>query len=101
MVGDDLTVTSEKLIKKYSAEGAINAVIIKANQIGTLSETCAAMKAAADLGMKRIVSHRSGETEDSFLIHLAKAAGAEGVKIGAPHESRIGKFNELLRLEGD
>jgi enolase len=101
VVGDDLTVTSERLIKKYAGEGAINAVIIKANQIGTLTETCVAMNTAADLGLKRIVSHRSGETEDNFLIHLAKAAGAEGVKIGAPHESRIGKYNELLRLLPD
>jgi enolase len=101
VVGDDLTVTNATLIKKYAGEGAINAVIIKANQIGTLTETCAAMSAAASLGLKRIVSHRSGETEDNFLIHLAKAAGAEGVKIGAPHESRIGKYNELLRLMPD
>ncbi len=101
VVGDDLTVTSEALIKKYAASGAINAVIIKANQVGTLTETCRAMKAAAALGVKRIVSHRSGETEDNFLIHIAKAGGAEGVKIGAPHESRIGKFNELLRLYPD
>lgn len=101
VVGDDLTVTNAERIKKYAAAGAVNAVIVKANQIGTLSETCAALQMAATLGLKRIVSHRSGETEDSFLVHIAKASGAEGVKMGAPHESRIGKYNELLRLEGN
>ncbi len=101
VVGDDLTVTDPARIKKYAGEGALNAVIIKANQVGTLTETCTALKQAGDLGVRRIVSHRSGETEDNFLVHLAKAAGAEGVKIGAPHESRMGKYNELLRLYAD
>ena len=101
VVGDDLTVTNPTRIKKYAGEGALNAVIIKANQVGTLTETCEAMRLAASLGVKRIVSHRSGETEDNFLIHLAKASGAEGVKIGAPHESRMSKYNELLRLYAD
>ena len=100
VVGDDLTVTDPVLIEKYAAIGAIDAVIIKANQAGTLSEACEAMNKASALGLKRIVSHRSGETEDNFLVHLARAGNAEGVKMGAPHESRVGKFNELLRLEG-
>ncbi|MCL4404345.1 hypothetical protein M1432_03315 [Patescibacteria group bacterium] len=100
VVGDDLTVTNPALIEKYAAAGAVDAVIIKANQAGTLSEACEAMNKASALGLKRIVSHRSGETEDNFLVHLARAGNAEGVKMGAPHESRVGKFNELLRLEG-
>ena len=98
IVGDDLTVTNPDLIKKYAQAGAINAVIIKANQIGSLSEACAAMKLAKELGLKRIVSHRGEETEDVFLVHLAKAGNAEAVKIGAPARERILKYDEVLRL---
>ncbi len=98
VIGDDLTVTDPELIKAASARGMINGVIIKPNQIGTVSETCAAMGVAHQNGVKCIVSHRAGETADSFLIHFAKAANAYGVKIGAPAGERLPKFKELIRL---
>jgi enolase len=98
VVGDDLTVTSPALIEQYAGEGCISGVIIKPNQIGSLSEACAAMRAAHAHGVKTIVSHRSGETEDAFIIHLARAGGAYGVKIGAPLKERISKYDELIRL---
>ncbi len=97
IVGDDLTTTDAMMIKKY-AGNAINGVIIKPNQIGTVSETCEAMNTARANGVKTIVSHRSGETEDNFLIHIARAGEADGVKIGAPIRERIYKFNELIRI---
>lgn len=98
IVGDDLTATSSAVIQKCAHEEAINAVIIKPNQIGTVSEACEAISVAKKHKLKTIVSHRSGETEDNFIIHLAKAAGADGVKIGAPTRERISKFNELARI---
>ncbi|MEK7195444.1 MAG: phosphopyruvate hydratase, partial [Patescibacteria group bacterium] len=98
LVGDDLTVTSAELIEKSSKAGLINGVIIKPNQVGTITEACLAVRAAKEKGIKTIVSHRSGETEDNFIIHLAKACNADGVKIGAPQKERILKFNELIRL---
>lgn len=98
VVGDDLTVTDARLIREYAMRDCINAVIIKPNQIGTISESCEAMRVAQELGIKTIVSHRSGETEDAFIIHLAKAGSARGVKIGAPVKERVSKFNELIRL---
>jgi enolase len=98
VVGDDFTVTSPKLIQEYGAGNFINAVIIKPNQIGSVSEACEAIRIAHDIGLKTIVSHRSGETEDVFIIHLAKAGNVRGVKIGAPVKERILKFNELIRL---
>ncbi|MEK7193424.1 MAG: phosphopyruvate hydratase [Patescibacteria group bacterium] len=98
VVGDDLTTTNPTTIQKYAHEGVINAVIIKPNQIGTISEACKAIAVAKKHGLKTIVSHRSGETEDSFITHLAKAGGADGVKIGAPIRERISKFNELARI---
>ena len=98
VVGDDLTVTDPALIEKFSKEKLISGVIIKPNQIGTLTEACQAIRVAQENGLKTIVSHRSGETEDSFIIHLAKAAGVDAVKIGAPVRERISKFDELIRL---
>ncbi|OGZ02510.1 MAG: hypothetical protein A2946_00695 [Candidatus Liptonbacteria bacterium RIFCSPLOWO2_01_FULL_53_13] len=98
IVGDDLTTTNPKEIKRCAEEKLINAVIIKPNQIGTVSEACEAMKVAEKFKLKTIVSHRSGETEDSFIIHLARAGSAYGVKIGAPVRERMSKFNELIRL---
>jgi len=100
IVGDDLTVTDAARIEKLQESGSINAVIIKPNQIGTVSEACEAIRVARKYGIKTIVSHRSGETEDVFIIHLTKAAGADAVKIGAPLNERIAKFNELIRLYG-
>lgn len=98
VVGDDLTATNPALIKKFGKERAIGGVIIKPNQIGTVSETCEAIKIAQKNHLKIIISHRSGETEDNFIIHLARASGADGLKIGAPARERISKFNELLRI---
>ncbi|MDZ7261126.1 MAG: phosphopyruvate hydratase, partial [candidate division KSB1 bacterium] len=98
IVGDDVTATSPSLIEKGATEKLINAVIIKPNQIGTVTETCQAIETARRHKIKIIVSHRSGETEDNFIIHLAKASAAEAVKIGAPVHERILKFNELIRL---
>lgn len=98
IVGDDLTVTNRDAIEECSSEGLINGVIIKPNQAGTVTEAAEALKAASRRKVKTIVSHRSGETDDVFIIHLAKAAAAYGVKIGAPARERIFKFNELLRI---
>lgn len=98
VVGDDLTVTNPDLIDRFSKDGAITGVIIKPNQIGTITETCRATKVARQNNLKIIISHRSGETEDNFIIHFAKACGADGIKIGAPARERISKFNELIRI---
>lgn len=98
IIGDDLTVTNPRLILTAARGRMINGVIIKPNQIGTVTETCRAIQAARDENLRVIISHRSGETEDNFIIHLAKACGAEGVKIGAPARERMAKFNELIRL---
>lgn len=98
IVGDDLTVTSAGYIKEYGEKKCINGVIIKPNQIGSVSEACEAIRLAQDKNIKTIVSHRSGETEDVFIIELAKAGCVDGVKIGAPTKERILKFNELIRL---
>jgi enolase len=97
IVGDDLTTTNKSLIEQYG-EKIINGVIIKPNQIGTVTETCSALNIAGKKRMYRIVSHRSGEVDDAFIIHFAKAAGAEGVKIGAPAGERLYKFEELIRV---
>ena len=98
VVGDDLTTTDPANIEKAAREKLISGVIIKPNQIGTVTETCEAIKTAKINGMKTIISHRSGETEDPFLIHFAKAGGAYGVKIGAPVPSRLSKYRELERI---
>jgi enolase len=97
VVGDDLTVTNEKLIKR--AASSIGAVIIKPNQIGTLTETVSACKTAKKLGLKLIVSHRSGETNDDFIADLAVAVNAFGLKAGAPNRGeRLAKYNRLLEI---
>ena len=98
IVGDDLTATNPAVIQKCAHEETVNAVIIKPNQIGTVGEACEAVAVAKKHKLKTIVSHRSGETDDTFIIHLAKAAGADGVKIGAPTRERISKFNEMARI---
>ena len=98
MVGDDLTVTNPELVQEAAHKELANAVIIKPNQVGSVSEACGALSCARREGMKTIVSHRSGETGDTFLIHFARAASADAVKIGAPARERLQKFNELIRL---
>jgi enolase len=100
LVGDDLFVTNEELLRKGIASGAGNAILIKVNQIGSLSETLHTMETADRAGFGRMVSHRSGETEDSFIAHLAVATNAGQIKSGAPARGeRTAKYNELLRIE--
>lgn len=100
IVGDDLTVTNPKYVQQAITGKSCNSVIIKLNQIGTVSETLEAMKLARNAGWKNIVSHRSGETEDTFIAHLAVGTAAEKIKAGAPSRTdRTAKYNELLRIE--
>ncbi|MDY3919862.1 MAG: phosphopyruvate hydratase [Candidatus Limivivens sp.] len=100
LVGDDLFVTSPGRLKKGIQIGAGNALLVKVNQIGTLTEAFEAMELAKRNGFRFIVSHRSGETEDSFLADLAVAAGSGQIKTGAPCRSeRVAKYNRLLRIE--
>jgi enolase len=98
IIGDDLTVTSAARVARYIEDGCITGAIIKPNQIGTLSETCDAITAAQKRGARIIVSHRSGETGDAAIIHIAKACSADAVKIGAPARERLLKFNEYIRI---
>jgi enolase len=99
LVGDDVFVTNERLLARGIAEGVGNAILVKVNQIGTLSETRAAMARAAAAGYRSIVSHRSGETEDAFIADLAVATGAGQIKTGAPCRSeRTAKYNRLLAI---
>ncbi len=100
VVGDDLLVTNVDRIKKAIELKACSALLVKPNQIGTLTETLAAMQLATDAGWKNVVSHRSGETEDVTIAHLAVGTGCGQIKSGAPSRGeRTAKFNELLRIE--
>jgi enolase len=100
LVGDDLFVTNEEILRRGIAEGAANAILIKVNQIGSLSETLHTMETAENARYGRMVSHRSGETEDSFISHLAVATNAGQIKTGAPARGeRTAKYNQLLRIE--
>lgn len=100
LVGDDLFVTNTKRLKKGIELGAGNAILIKLNQIGSVSETLDAIKMAQNAGMRAIVSHRSGETEDTTIADLAVALNAGEIKTGAPSRSeRVAKYNQLLRIE--
>lgn len=100
MVGDDLFATDPKRIQKGISEGAGSALLVKLNQIGTVSETLQAIDIASEAGFRIIVSHRSGETEDDFIADLAVATGAGWIKTGAPCRSeRNAKYNRLLRIE--
>lgn len=99
LVGDDLLVTNVELLERAINEHAGNAILIKPNQIGTLSETIAAVKMAQKNGWGTIVSHRSGETEDTTIAHLAVGLGAGQIKTGSLSRSeRVAKYNELLRI---
>lgn len=100
IVGDDLTVTNPKVIKEIGEIKASNAVIIKPNQIGTLTETFSAVSAARSFGWKIIASHRSGETDDTAIADIAFGLGAYGIKAGAPsqYERRV-KYERLLEIE--
>ena len=100
LVGDDLFVTNTKRIEKGIEESSANAVLIKVNQIGTLSETLQAIKLADDHKLNNIISHRSGETEDTFIADLSVGTGAGQIKTGAPSRSdRVAKYNRLLLIE--
>ena len=100
LVGDDLFVTNTARLQMGIDRGVANAILIKVNQIGTLSETLAAIELAARHGYRSIISHRSGETEDTFIADLAVATGAGQIKTGAPSRSeRTAKYNQLLRIE--
>ena len=100
LVGDDLFVTNVERLSRGIEEGSGNAILIKVNQIGTLSETLDSIAMAKQAGMGVVISHRSGETEDTFIADLAVATNAGQIKTGAPGRSeRVAKYNQLLRIE--
>ena len=100
LVGDDLFVTNTQRLRQGIEEGAGNAILIKYNQIGTLWETLEAIELAKEAGYATVISHRSGETEDSFIADLAVAVNAGQIKAGAPcRGERVAKYNRLLRIE--
>jgi enolase len=100
IVGDDLLVTNPAIITEAVARGAANAALIKLNQIGTVSETLEAMRICREAGWSQMVSHRSGETEDSFIADLAVGTGCGQIKSGAPARGeRVAKYNRLIEIE--
>jgi enolase len=100
LVGDDLFVTNSTRLQRGITEGIGNSILVKVNQIGSLTETLQAMELAAKAGYTAVVSHRSGETEDPFIADLAVATGAGQIKTGsASRTDRIAKYNQLLRIE--
>lgn len=100
LVGDDLYVTNTERLAKGIELKAANSILIKLNQIGSVSETLEAIKMAHKAGMTAVVSHRSGETEDTTIADLAVAVNAGQIKTGAPSRSeRVAKYNRLLRIE--
>jgi enolase 1/2/3 len=100
LVGDDLFVTNTERLKRGIDSGVANSILVKVNQIGTLTETLAAIAMARDAGYTAVMSHRSGETEDTTIADLAVATGCGQIKTGAPSRSdRVAKYNQLLRIE--
>ena len=100
LVGDDLFVTNKKFLEKAYKMKAGNAILIKANQIGTVSETIETINCAKKWGYKTIISHRSGETDDCFISHFAVGLSLGQIKTGSlSRMDRICKYNELLRIE--
>jgi enolase len=100
LVGDDLFVTNSERLRRGIESGVANSILIKVNQIGTLSETLQAVATARDAGYTAVMSHRSGETEDVTIADLAVATGCGQIKTGAPSRSdRVAKYNQLLRIE--
>jgi enolase len=100
LVGDDLFVTNPERLRRGIELGVGNSILVKVNQIGTLSETLEAIRIAAEAGYTAVISHRSGETEDTTIADLAVATGAGQIKTGAPSRSdRVAKYNRLLRIE--
>ena len=100
IVGDDVFVTNTKILKEGIAKGVANSALIKINQIGTLSETFAAITLANRAGYTAVISHRSGETEESMIADIAVGTNAGQIKTGSLSRSeRISKYNQLLRIE--
>jgi enolase len=99
VIGDDLFVTNQERIERGIAKGAANAVLIKPNQVGTLTDTLVAVRLAHGHGYRTVMSHRSGETTDDTIAHLEVAVGATAVKMGAVGGERTAKLNELIRIE--
>ena len=100
LVGDDIFVTNTERLQRGIDEGVGNSILIKLNQIGTVSETLETIELARRYGYTSIISHRSGETEDTFIADLAVATGAGQIKTGsASRTDRIAKYNQLLRIE--
>jgi len=100
LVGDDLFVTNEDFLRKGIAEGVGNAILVKVNQIGTLTEALEAIEVARAAGYATVISHRSGDTEDTTIADLAVAVNAGQIKTGAPSRTdRVAKYNQLLRIE--
>lgn len=100
LVGDDLFVTNPDRLRQGIQQGVANAILVKVNQIGTLSETLEAIRLAQRSGYRAVISHRSGETEDSFIADLAVAVNAGQIKTGSLSRSdRLSKYNQLLRIE--
>jgi enolase len=100
LVGDDLFVTNTKRLKRGIDEGIANSILIKLNQIGTLTETLEAIEMAKQAGYTNVISHRSGETSDSTIADLAVATNSGQIKTGSMSRSdRIAKYNQLLRIE--
>ena len=100
VVGDDIFVTNPTRLERGIKEGVGNAILIKVNQIGTLTETLQAIRMAQEAGYKSVISHRSGETEDTFIADLAVATGVGQIKTGsASRTDRVAKYNQLLRIE--
>jgi len=100
IVGDDLFVTNTKIFREGIEQGLANSILIKVNQVGTLSETLDAIELAKRVGYTAVISHRSGETEDTFISHLVVACNTGQIKTGSVcRTDRIAKYNELLRIE--
>ena len=100
LVGDDLFVTNTKILREGIQQGVANSILIKINQIGTLTETFAAIEMAKRAGYTAVISHRSGETEDTTIADIAVATNALQIKTGSLSRSdRIAKYNQLLRIE--
>jgi enolase len=99
LVGDDLFVTNPERLRRGIAESVANSILVKLNQIGTLTETLEAVRIAREAGYTAVISHRSGETEDTTIADLAVGTGAGQIKTGAPSRSdRVAKYNQLLRI---
>jgi enolase len=100
LVGDDIFVTNAAILRRGIDAGIANSILIKLNQIGTLTETLDTIRLAREAGYRTLFSHRSGETEDTFIADLVVATGAGQIKTGAPARSeRVAKYNQLLRIE--